>query len=545
MIVPTRRAIGLPAARRPRIDGAAIRGVPPGRRAAVLRECIVNLARIKETVSRRTSAARSIPPRSTRPELMRGITAGLLMLGQDARGRGRGRHRGVHVKRVMQPGGALAASYLDRLADAIVSVEYYMETLQAGRSEPFYMLDNAQTLPRRQLAADARNPAVPTRAAALRDALLRARCASPAFRRRRRAVAGAYRVVMHARADGVTDLAATDAPGTSPPTLAAVPVSPPAAVLADPELVSLFIEEAGEEVAKISREYPRWDDNPLEDSALARTVRRSFHTLKGSGRMVGARRDGGVFLVDRKSPQSPHRQDADADAGDSGNAARSGVDRAATARAARRRGRGRDRRAAPVIARAHALAAGHAEDYVAETRIPVLASTPAAAPAAAAAAAPALATSAPVAAPETLLPAESVAEVAPTPATPPELASPSVPDLPGEADVPILAAVAAAPFAPVEALERFEAVPKRSRRHVRAGDGHRDRSSAPRLRAPDAAAPAPALRRADATTGCHRKRPRRRTPRRTRPMKPPKTPRCARFTCARRMRVSRVRAPHR
>ena len=45
----------------------------------------------------------------------------------------------------MQPGGAaLAAGYLDRLADAIVSLEYYIETLQAGRSDPWYMLDNAQ-----------------------------------------------------------------------------------------------------------------------------------------------------------------------------------------------------------------------------------------------------------------------------------------------------------------------------------------------------------------------------------------------------------------
>ena len=31
-----------------------------------------------------------------------------------------------------------------------------------------------------------------------------------------------------------------------------------------------------------------WDQNPLERDALV-TVRRSFHTLKGSGRMVGAR----------------------------------------------------------------------------------------------------------------------------------------------------------------------------------------------------------------------------------------------------------------
>src|SRR5690348_11393202 len=46
----------------------------------------------------------------------------------------------------MQPGvHVLPPGFIDRLADAIVSVEYYMETLQAGRSDPWYMLDNAQS----------------------------------------------------------------------------------------------------------------------------------------------------------------------------------------------------------------------------------------------------------------------------------------------------------------------------------------------------------------------------------------------------------------
>src|SRR5688572_33343428 len=40
-------------------------------------------------------------------------------------------------------GTKLRPEYLERLADAIVSVEYYMETVSAGRSDPWYMLDNA------------------------------------------------------------------------------------------------------------------------------------------------------------------------------------------------------------------------------------------------------------------------------------------------------------------------------------------------------------------------------------------------------------------
>src|SRR5215813_3873616 len=73
------------------------------------------------------------------------------------------------------------------------------------------------------------------------------------------------------------------------PTLARSPSPKPVAVEhADPELMKLFIEEAHEELSKIQHNFTEWDQNPLERDALV-TVRRSFHTLKGSGRMVGAR----------------------------------------------------------------------------------------------------------------------------------------------------------------------------------------------------------------------------------------------------------------
>src|SRR5256885_17244390 len=91
---------------------------------------------------------------------MRGLKAGLLRLGKA---------RAVEViegvtgqlKRVMQPGGqGLPPGFMDRLADAIVSVEYYMETLQAGRSDPWYMLDNAQACV--QALEHQQTPVVPT-----------------------------------------------------------------------------------------------------------------------------------------------------------------------------------------------------------------------------------------------------------------------------------------------------------------------------------------------------------------------------------------------
>ena len=55
----------------------------------------------------------------------------------------------------------------------------------------------------------------------------------------------------------------------------------------DAEILEVFGEEAEEELAQIQACYPRWRDDPNDRDALA-TMRRSFHTLKGSGRIVGA-----------------------------------------------------------------------------------------------------------------------------------------------------------------------------------------------------------------------------------------------------------------
>ena len=235
--------------------------------SAVLRECIVNLARIKEAVTQSVGGTLDAAGMDSWQDLMRGMKAGLLLLGK-ARAVELIEGITTQLKRVMQPGmHVLPPGFIDRLADAIVSVEYYMETLQAGRADPWYMLDNAQACV--QALEQQVTPSVPT---------------VPPLE------PGAY-----AKTVAITSVHARPAQpdaasvGAAAPTLA-VPVSkaPALAEHSDPELVKLFIEEANEELAKIQHGFPVWDENPLERDALI-TVRRSFHTLKGSGRMVGAR----------------------------------------------------------------------------------------------------------------------------------------------------------------------------------------------------------------------------------------------------------------
>jgi chemosensory pili system protein ChpA (sensor histidine kinase/response regulator) len=244
--------------------------------SAVLRECILNIARIKEAVTQSVGGTLDAAGLDSWQELIRGMKAALLILGKT---------RAVEVieaitlqlKRVMQPGApAMPAGFLDRLADAIVSVEYYMETLQAGRSDPWYMLDNAQACVQAlEHIQGAAVPTVPPLEPSTFAKTVQISALAP----------GAL-----AHQDAGVSATATDLDVDAAPVLTPSPTARMAALAenADPELVKLFVEEAREEQVKIERSFPVWDQNPLEREALV-TVRRSFHTLKGSGRMVGAR----------------------------------------------------------------------------------------------------------------------------------------------------------------------------------------------------------------------------------------------------------------
>ena len=56
---------------------------------------------------------------------------------------------------------------------------------------------------------------------------------------------------------------------------------------ADPDIKEIFIEEAEEVLEEIVPLYQQWQQNPEALDTL-KDIRRGFHTLKGSGRMVGA-----------------------------------------------------------------------------------------------------------------------------------------------------------------------------------------------------------------------------------------------------------------
>src|SRR5690606_19495208 len=56
----------------------------------------------------------------------------------------------------------------------------------------------------------------------------------------------------------------------------------------DDEIREVFLEEFGEEIDNLDQMLPVWREKPGDLERL-RPIRRVFHTLKGSGKLVGAR----------------------------------------------------------------------------------------------------------------------------------------------------------------------------------------------------------------------------------------------------------------
>ncbi|TQV69637.1 response regulator [Exilibacterium tricleocarpae] len=167
-------------------------------------------------------------------------------------------------------------STLDTLADAIASVEYYLERLGGDHEE-----DDELLLSVAEESVELLGYAVVPSVAA-------------------------------AKPEAVEPIAAvTPEPESAPqpaPELKAVPVAESAVAQPEPEplseaaeqededhagsdiddeILEIFVEEAGEVLATINEFFPAWIDGFSDEEALTE-VRRAFHTLKGSGRMVEA-----------------------------------------------------------------------------------------------------------------------------------------------------------------------------------------------------------------------------------------------------------------
>ncbi|MGD8311065.1 MAG: Hpt domain-containing protein [Gammaproteobacteria bacterium] len=221
--------------------------------AAVIKELIVALTSAKEAVNLFFWRPDDYGTLEPVPALLKQVQSGLQMAGEQRAAAATARIETFIASELLDKRAVLEDSQLDTLADAICSIEYYVEGLDGSPAHGDVALDIAESS------------------------------------------LGSLGVPAAAKVDSG---AHTDAPAAEPLHTAteprqSVPDSPVITKLqvmdaaADAEILEVFIEEASAEVSSLAEQVPVWAENST-DTAVLETIIRSFHTLKGGGRMVGA-----------------------------------------------------------------------------------------------------------------------------------------------------------------------------------------------------------------------------------------------------------------
>nr|WP_281781115.1 Hpt domain-containing protein [Lysobacter auxotrophicus] len=193
---------------------------------------------------------------------------------------------------------------LDTLADALASLEYYLEALREQRPNRNHILDITRQsletlrywpLPEFDIAATmapsspiSREDLARVPDFELTDEITLGTPTAPAFD----ANALAPSPTLAAEVP-VAQVAASAPAAPTPAPVASTPQQIAAGGFEhsddiDDEIREVFLEELDEEIRHLGDLLPEWHALP-EDSERLRPIRRVFHTLKGSGRLVGAK----------------------------------------------------------------------------------------------------------------------------------------------------------------------------------------------------------------------------------------------------------------
>ena len=233
---------------------------------AVIREVVSDMAAAKEHINEYLEQPESADTLRDVPVLLKQVSGGLRLAGQEEAAGLVASIDNYIVGELVDGQDMPDSAMLDTLADAICSVEFYVEELKENRLYGDTVLDVA----RRSMT----KLGYPVAAAVGMDEL------------------GGdvpLTVVAELQAEAVSvdePVTVTEAKDAAPE-VSLVSNLQVIADDADEEILEIFIEEAGEEIAALETMIPRWQASP-EDAEALQAMRRHFHTLKGSGRMVGA-----------------------------------------------------------------------------------------------------------------------------------------------------------------------------------------------------------------------------------------------------------------
>lgn len=232
---------------------------------AVLTECRAGLELVKETIVEAMSSQWNTSNLPRAVETLHHVQGGLLMVPLP-RPAAIAEACSIYIRDQLSHRSALPGKELQTLAEAIASIDYYLERLIGGHGEDLEMYlalaEEALALLGYFLGAAPVEPQEATTASAGVPE-------TPALVEQAQVVA--------------------DEPVTTPP--AAVAAAPEEVEdednPIDDEIIEIFVEEADEVLATLDEYMPRWAANMADEDAII-TIRRAFHTLKGSGRMVDA-----------------------------------------------------------------------------------------------------------------------------------------------------------------------------------------------------------------------------------------------------------------
>ncbi|NNC97903.1 MAG: hypothetical protein HKN88_07495, partial [Gammaproteobacteria bacterium] len=254
--------------------------------SATFRETKVNLARVKEVISQFMRDPTDLKAISRAPVLLKEANAACMISGKERLAVILERLQDYISRYLIGSGRLPYGEHLELLAGAIESVDFYLETLNKGRRDPWYMLDNADNC-LDQLLREAPRPFPQTRLDKHSD--YERTITEPA--------PSAQENNIGTGTVAVPRLTPADIERMQNPQHTEQTVHPDAypvmdsELQTDPEVIEIFIEEAKEVGQQVAPEFASWLGDNSQREALV-SVRRGFHTLKGSGRMVGAKRLG-------------------------------------------------------------------------------------------------------------------------------------------------------------------------------------------------------------------------------------------------------------
>ncbi len=251
----------------------------------VMKEAKEDLIRVREAINNYLDNPQDKSVLSVLPEMLHSISGSLTMLSYKRVAQVLTSTRAFIENELISVDTVPEQQKLDALADSVMSVEYYLEAFVQNRVHPSSVLDVAEQAVEllgypigtvtETLAPQAETPEVegievfepveePAEAEVVtgEEAVTEEEVAAPA----------------EAVEQEVTTEVAEEPEK---------PAASAAGVEVDDEILEIFIEEAEEELENINRLLPAWTSDPSDQESL-NDLRRSFHTLKGSGRLVGA-----------------------------------------------------------------------------------------------------------------------------------------------------------------------------------------------------------------------------------------------------------------